>query len=104
MRILSGLALGALVLAAPLAEAREITRSGSVTGPHGQTATMSGNASRTLGQGATRSRVWTGPQGQSVSRQGAVTPNGDGSATGTRTMTGPQGQSVTRSGTVSVTP
>lgn len=103
MRILSGLTLATLLVAAPLAEARDITRSGSVTGPRGQSATVNGSYSRTPGQGATRSRSWTGPQGQSVSRTGSVTPNGNGGATGTRTTTGPQGQSVTRTGSVSVT-
>lgn len=102
--ILAAAAVLALSAAATLpAEAREIQRSGTVTGPRG-TSTYGSTATRVPGQGATVSRSATGPYGGTVTRDRSRTNNGDGTYSTSATTTGPAGQSVTRSGTVAVSP
>lgn len=96
------LAVSATAAAWP-AEAREIRRSGSVTGPRGTT-TYGSTATRVPGQGATVSRSATGPYGGTVTRDRSRTNNGDGTYSTSATTTGPNGRSVTRSGTVAVSP
>lgn len=78
------------------------TRSGSVTTARG---TYHGSASGGCGGGScSRSASVTGPYGGTASRSGSVTQTGPNSYDYSRTTTGPQGGSVTRSGTVTTYP
>lgn len=75
------------------------SRSGSVTGPRGNTFSGSGSGSCSGGS-CSASRSVTGPYGGTVSRNGSGSCSG-GTCSGSRTTTGPYGGSVTRSGSFS---
>lgn len=95
-------ATGFLAMSAGFAEAGQWNRSGSFTGPRGNTATMSGGGSCSGGS-CSYGRTVTGPQGNSYSRQGYATRTAPGQFQSGATYTGPRGGTATRSGSLSVT-
>lgn len=95
-------ALAVLLSVAAVSQADAWTRSGSVTTARG---TYTGSASGSCAGGTcSRSGSVTGPNGNTVSRSGSVTRTGPYRYSYTRTTTGPNGNSVTRSGAVATYP
>ena len=89
----------------------QVTRGGgqasgtrSIQGSEGRGATASFNRSCAQGSGCTRDATLTTNSGKTWTRDGSVQPTGDGGYTGSVTTTGPNGGEVTRSGSVTVTP
>lgn len=95
-----GFMTGVLVLAW-VAEANAFTRNGSVTGPNGGTASVSGSGGCSGGT-CSRTVKRTGPYGGTASRSGSASCNsGTASCSGTRTTTGPKGGTIVRNGSIS---
>jgi hypothetical protein len=66
---IQSLALAAAMLIAVVADASAFTRSGSVTGPAGRTATYGGSTTCTGGTCSSQGGV-TGPRGNTITRSG----------------------------------
>lgn len=98
MFALSAIAAGSLFIAT-VAEA-QVSRSGSVTGPGGRTATTQGGGS-CAGGSCTYGGSVTGPQGRSFNRSGTATRTAPGQFNSSATYSGPRGRSVARTGSQS---
>jgi hypothetical protein len=91
-------AAGLLMMTAVSADAGW-SRSGSISGPRGGTATTQGGGSCSGGSCSYGGSI-TGPQGRTATRQGNVSCNGAGQCETSGTYTGPRGHTVTRGGTL----
>lgn len=88
------LALTSVFLTLGMSVAEAGSRSVTVTGPYGNTASRSGSGS-CYGGTCSGSRTATGPYGNTVTRSGSASCVG-GTCSGSRTTTGPRGQSISR--------
>lgn len=94
--------LAGILSVAAVGEAAAWTRSGSVTTARGA---YTGSASGGCAYGTcSRTRTVTGPYGSTASRTGSVTRTSPYTYNYSRTATGPYGGSVTRNGAVVVNP
>ena len=99
---LASLSLATVLGLAAVSPADARTRSGSLTTRRG---TYTGNFSGGYGGGTcSRSGTITGPNGNTVSRSTSVTRTGPYRYSYSRTTTGPNGNSFTRDGTVWAVP
>lgn len=94
--------LAAVLALGSVTAANAWTRNATVTTPRG---TNYGSTTGSCSGGTcSRTRSVTGPNGYTASRSGSVSRTGSNSASYSRTTTGPYGNSVTRSGSVTVYP
>ncbi len=73
------------------------SRTGSVTGPRGNTTTFTGGTS-CAGGSCNRSTTFTGPNGRDVNANSTVTRTAPGQFSSSGTVTGPNGRTISRSG------
>ena len=97
-KYIGGATLAVALMAASASSAYAWSRSGSTTGPRGNSVTSNGSGSCSGGS-CSRSGTVTGPRG-TYTTSGKTTCSG-GSCTHSGNVTGPNGGSVNRTGTVS---
>ena len=76
----------------------EWTRSGSITGPRGNTDTFAGTSS-CGGGSCSRATTFTGPNGRTVTGDKTVTRTAPGQFSSSGSVTGPNGGTISHSGT-----
>jgi len=99
-RLMTKLAIAALftALAVTSVDARGFSRSGSVTGPRGNTITSQGSGSCAGGSCSSQQTI-TGPRGGVTTRSNSA-QCANGQCTTSHTTTGPRGQSINRQSTI----